>query len=89
MGFGVENGKVESLDINKSNVKRKKKKDDDIEEEEEVTGCWVRLRFIASCISSRSKVDTSISGTSTHCGKILLSLSYYSFHYMVEAVLRD
>ncbi|KAF4387985.1 hypothetical protein CsatB_018913 [Cannabis sativa] len=64
MGIGAENGKVESWDVYKSKV-RKKKKVDDADEEEE-TGCWVRLRFIGSCISSRSKVDSSISGTSTH-----------------------
>ncbi|KAL6186890.1 hypothetical protein ACLB2K_043009 [Fragaria x ananassa] len=74
MGLGAENGKmkVEAWDISKSKVRRRKKKvvddddgDDDVEEGE--TGCWVRLRFFGSCISSRSKVDSSISGTSTHC----------------------
>ncbi|KAK1265229.1 putative receptor-like protein kinase [Acorus gramineus] len=29
-------------------------------------GCWIKLRFMGSCISSRSKVDNSISSTSTH-----------------------
>ncbi|KAM5567111.1 serine/threonine-protein kinase PBL34-like [Rosa sericea] len=73
MGLGAENGKVkvESWDISKSKVRRKKKKvvedDDDGDVEEEETGCWLRLRFFGSCISSRSKVDSSISGTSTHC----------------------
>ncbi|XP_050374316.1 serine/threonine-protein kinase PBL34-like [Argentina anserina] len=73
MGLGAENGKVkvESWDISKSKVKRKKNKvvddedNDDVEEGE--TGCWLRLRFLGSCISSRSKVDSSISGSSTHC----------------------
>ncbi|KAF4360863.1 hypothetical protein F8388_020016 [Cannabis sativa] len=73
MGIGAENGKVESWDVYKSKV-RKKKKVDDADEEEE-TGCWVRLRFIGSCISSRSKVDSSISGTSTHYeGKKIINL---------------
>lgn len=73
MGIGAENGKVESWDVFKSKVRKKKKKvDDDTAAEEQETGCWVRLRFIGSCISSRSKVDSSISGTSTHYGKIFI-----------------
>ncbi|KAI4328383.1 hypothetical protein L6164_020740 [Bauhinia variegata] len=66
MGLGAENGKVvESWDVFKSKGRKKKKKDDGIVEDEG-TGCWIRLRFIGSCISSRSKVDSSVSGTSTH-----------------------
>lgn len=72
MGLGAENGKVESWDVCKSKGRKKKKKDD-VAVEGEGTGCWVRLRFIGSCISSRSKVDSSISGTSTHYGKTLFS----------------
>ncbi|KAF5945064.1 hypothetical protein HYC85_015292 [Camellia sinensis] len=56
-------GKGESWDVGKP--KSRKKKNDAVEE----TGCWVRLRFIGSCISSRSKVDSSISGISTHCAE--------------------
>ncbi|KAK8644288.1 hypothetical protein V6N13_123599 [Hibiscus sabdariffa] len=37
-----------------------KKKDGGGEEE---TGCWVKLRFMGSCMSSRSRVDNSMSGT--------------------------
>ncbi|XP_043724466.1 serine/threonine-protein kinase PBL34-like [Telopea speciosissima] len=50
---------VETWDVGKS--KGRKEKDDETED----TGCWIKLRFIGSCIS-RSKVDTSISGTSTN-----------------------
>ena len=78
MGLGGENGKVvESWDVCKSKGGRKKKKKGDAEEVEEgaeaEAGCWVRLRFIGSCISSRSKVDTSVSasGISTHYGKFI------------------
>ena len=81
MGLSAENGKVvvESWDVCKSKGKKKKKKQKEgkvVEEEEEEelegeTGCWVRLRFIGSCISSRSKVDSSVSGTSTHDGNLL------------------
>nr|KYP65821.1 hypothetical protein KK1_012089 [Cajanus cajan] len=70
MGLGAQNGKVvESWDVCKSKG-RKKKKQGDEEVEGAEAGCWVRLRFIGSCISSRSKVDSSVSGsgTSTHYG---------------------
>ncbi|RVW58301.1 hypothetical protein CK203_114607 [Vitis vinifera] len=65
MGLGGNDVKVESWEVGKS--KGRKKKDGG---EEETGCCWVKLRFMASCISSRSKVDSSISGTSTHyvCG---------------------
>ena len=62
---------VESWDACKSKGRKKKKKGDEGGAPE--TGCWVRLRFIGSCISSRSKVDTSVSasGISTHYGKFI------------------
>lgn len=69
MGLGADGEKGESWEVGKSkssNSTRKKKKD------EEATGCWVRLRFVGSCFSSRSKVDSSVSGISTHCGNPLL-----------------
>ncbi|KAL8532543.1 hypothetical protein ACS0TY_008945 [Phlomoides rotata] len=66
MGLVDDGLKVESWDVKKS--KGRKKKDDDDDDEEE-TGCWIKLRFIGSCISSRSKVDNSISGISTHESK--------------------
>ncbi|KAI8028880.1 hypothetical protein LOK49_LG01G00887 [Camellia lanceoleosa] len=74
-------GKGESWDVGKP--KSRKKKNDAVEE----TGCWVRLRFIGSCISSRSKVDSSISGISTHCGNPLFPLkSFYvvlKLHFLI------
>ncbi|KAL1317432.1 hypothetical protein HN51_069515 [Arachis hypogaea] len=77
MGLGAENGKVvDSWDVCKSKGKKKSKKlkqkegevvvDEEDEEFEGETGCWVRLRFMGSCISSRPKVDNSVSGTTTH-----------------------
>uniref|UniRef100_A0A5B7A1S5 non-specific serine/threonine protein kinase n=1 Tax=Davidia involucrata TaxID=16924 RepID=A0A5B7A1S5_DAVIN len=54
MGLGPD-----AVKVGTSN--ERKKKDDDAEE----TGCWIKFRFLGSCISSRSKVDSSISGTST------------------------
>ncbi|KAJ0094865.1 hypothetical protein Patl1_16326 [Pistacia atlantica] len=72
MGFDGANGKVKSSswDVCKSKGRKKKKKEvEDEVEAGEATGCWLKLRFIGSCISSRSKVDSSVSGTSTHCAE--------------------
>lgn len=71
--LGSDNVKmVESWDMSKSKGSKKMKKDkeneDVIDAGKTKTGCWVGLRFIGSCISSRSKVDSSVSGSgaSTH-----------------------
>ncbi|KAK6139289.1 hypothetical protein DH2020_026967 [Rehmannia glutinosa] len=64
MGFGDDGVKMDSWDVKKS--KGRKKIDDDTVEE---TGCCIRLRFFNCCITSRSKVDSSISGISTHESK--------------------
>lgn len=57
MGLADDVLKVESYDVKKSKG-RKKKEDDD--------GCWMKLSIFGSCISSRSKVDNSLSGITTH-----------------------
>ncbi|KAK9707289.1 hypothetical protein RND81_07G187000 [Saponaria officinalis] len=65
MGIGSEVGKVKKL----QGVKKKKKHvddDDDDDDSGENSGCWINFSFIGSCISSRSKVDSSVSGTSTN-----------------------
>ncbi|GAB2280325.1 Serine/threonine-protein kinase pbl34 [Dionaea muscipula] len=49
--------------MGKSKDNRKKKDDENAGED---TGCWIKVRFIGSCITSRSKVDSSVSGTSTN-----------------------
>ncbi|KAG6715875.1 hypothetical protein I3842_04G018600 [Carya illinoinensis] len=59
MGLGPEAIKVEAWDVEKSKGRKKK------EGEAEGTGCWIKFRFIGSCISSSSNVDNSLSGTST------------------------
>lgn len=71
MGLSPESGKVKNWEVNNNNNNKsrkvKKKKDGGAEqEEEEEIGCWVRFRFIESCMPSRSKVDSSMSGTSTN-----------------------
>ncbi|GAB4829198.1 hypothetical protein Ancab_018863 [Ancistrocladus abbreviatus] len=50
MALGIDVSKVESWDIRK--LKDRKKKDEDVVED---TGCWIKLRFIGSCSSSRLK----------------------------------
>lgn len=71
MGLVDDGLKMESWDV--KNSKGSKKRGDVDDDDDEETGCWMKLRFIGSCISSRSKVDNSISGISTH-GKRFLSL---------------
>lgn len=65
MGLRGDDAKVERVkawDLEKS-------KSDRESDSGELSSCWIKFRFFACCISSssRSKVDTSISGTSTNC----------------------
>ncbi|XP_059670310.1 serine/threonine-protein kinase PBL34-like [Cornus florida] len=59
MGLAPDAVKVGTWGVGKS--KDRKKKDEDDED----TGCWIKFRFLGSCMSSRSNVDSSMSGTST------------------------
>ncbi|KAI7738330.1 hypothetical protein M8C21_012262 [Ambrosia artemisiifolia] len=68
MKGGDEGVKVESFYVmntkmkdKKKNKKKKKKKSDD----QGFGGCWNKWGFIGSCVSSRSKVDSSTSGISS------------------------
>ncbi|VFQ66713.1 unnamed protein product [Cuscuta campestris] len=65
MGLRGDDAKVERVkawDLEKS-------KSDRESDSGELSSCWIKFRFFACCISSssRSKVDTSISGISTNC----------------------
>ena len=86
MGLGGENGKVETWEVGKSKGVKKKKKKEVVEAKggvgEEEIGCWVRLWFLRSYISSRSKADSSISGTTTHYANSCLSLSAIFFMHL-------
>lgn len=92
MGLSPESVKVKNWEVNNSDNnnnnnsksrKVKKKKDGGAEqEEEEEIGCWVRFRFIESCMPSRSKVDSSMSGTSTNYGNYFCYEFY--FHRTVK-----
>lgn len=86
MGLGGGNGKVETWEVGKSKGGKKKKKEVEEMGEEEI-GCWIRLRFLGSCISSRSKVDSSISGTAGNYGSFLFSLESFLLGYYVLLVL--
>ncbi|KAJ4707511.1 Kinase [Melia azedarach] len=69
MGLGPEPVKLKNWEVKnsgKNNKSRKVKKKKDGGEEEDEIGCWVRFRFMESCLPSRSKVDNSMSGTSTN-----------------------
>ncbi|KAF9604259.1 hypothetical protein IFM89_004965 [Coptis chinensis] len=48
---------LEGWDVSKKKKKKKK------------PGCWFKFRFMRSCLSSRSKVNSSISGASTNCAE--------------------
>lgn len=79
MGLGPEEFILEGWGtVGKRKEKGSKQKKSKAREEE--TGCWIKRRLMWSCISSRSKVDTSISNASTHCGD-LLALPHFSLQY--------
>ncbi|KAL7140945.1 hypothetical protein ABFS83_08G021000 [Erythranthe nasuta] len=66
MGVGPEaiNGGVVDLGNSKSKVRRKIL----IEDDEDVAGenrCWIKFRFFGSCLSTGSKVESSVSGSSS------------------------
>ena len=67
MGLGPDAIRVGAWNVEKSDGKKKK------DDEDGGTGCWLKFRFMGSCLSSKAKVDGSISGsgTSTLYGKIL------------------
>lgn len=50
----------------------------------EEIGCWIKFRSIGSCISTRSKVDASLSSISTQCGKLML-LREFHFGFVFRA----
>lgn len=66
MGLGPDAIHVGTWSVGKS--KKKKKEGDD--SGETGSGCWFKFRVLGSCLSSRSKRDGSISGTSTPYGII-------------------
>ncbi|KAL9253326.1 Serine/threonine-protein kinase PBL34-like protein [Drosera capensis] len=71
MGLRNDLGDLEGLKMGKAKGNKKKKGEDDDGEGDdggfgEDAGCWIKLRLFRSCITSRSKVDSSVCGTSTN-----------------------
>ncbi|KAM7511361.1 hypothetical protein LguiB_010236 [Lonicera macranthoides] len=62
MGIGPDAVKMGTLVVSKSKEIKEVEEDG---AEGTTSGCWIRFRFLGRCISSRSKVDSSISGSST------------------------
>lgn len=72
MGLGQEELQIGAWDgagKTKESTGKKNKTVKKVEEREEQPGCWIRFPLMGSCMSSRSKVDTSISSASTRCGE--------------------
>lgn len=67
MGLGVGIGSEQMRNLN---VDEMKKDDDEIE----VTGCWIKFRFLGKCISMKSKVESSVCGTNNSYGNLLINL---------------
>ncbi|XP_073006765.1 serine/threonine-protein kinase PBL34-like isoform X1 [Typha latifolia] len=67
MGLGLDEVQFEGWEsVGKSKEKSRKRKKKKTGRTREKKGCWIKFRLMGSCISSRSKVDTSISSASTH-----------------------
>lgn len=62
MGLSAQTMKLGTL--NSGKLGERMKKDDDNDDVVE-SGCWMKFRLFGGCISSRSKVDSSVSGSST------------------------
>lgn len=73
MGLGLEAINKVAMDVgkSKSRVRRKTLNDDD-EDDADTPGCWYKFRFFGSCLSTRAKVDSSVSGSgsSSQYGKL-------------------
>ncbi|KAF9684192.1 hypothetical protein SADUNF_Sadunf04G0092400 [Salix dunnii] len=66
MVLGPDSINVADWAVGKSKLKKKK------DGEPEGSGCWVKFRFIGSCISSRTRVDSSTSGSSTQYDTLMV-----------------
>lgn len=79
MGLGPEPLNVGNWSIGDSksgNNKKKKSK----EGKEVDSGCWIKFRFIRSCISSHTQVDNPVSSSSSIYGTLrILSSQIFTF----------
>lgn len=81
MGLGNDAMKVDSWDVKKSKGRKKKKNGGDGDDGVKETGCCISLRIIGCCVTSRSKVDSSVSSISTHgivfiCNLLIIFLMF-------------
>ncbi|XP_051140450.1 serine/threonine-protein kinase PBL34-like [Andrographis paniculata] len=77
MGLGPEAINGGSIDncSSKSRVRRRILNDDDDDDVEDESRCWIRFRFFGGCLSTRAKVDSSVSGCSSQSGSGNLFIS--------------
>lgn len=61
---------------------RKKKNDEAVEE----TGCWIKFSFGICMPSSRSKVDSTMTGTTISFGNLLLSLFFFFGKFLSSCI---
>lgn len=66
MGLAAQSMKLAALSSGKLGDRMKRDHDDDDDVVD--SGCWMKFRLFGGCISSRSKVDSSLSGSSTQIG---------------------
>ncbi|KAB5516334.1 hypothetical protein DKX38_026982 [Salix brachista] len=71
MKMALSPDSVKVKNSNERSKSKKNKKNQGNDKDEEDMGCWFKLRLLGSCMPSRSKVDSSLSGISTHDGKTL------------------
>lgn len=71
MGLGPQanNGAATDVGNSKSRVRRKILNDDDDDVAVE-SRCWIKFRFFGGCLSTGSKVDSSVSGSSSQYGTL-------------------
>lgn len=69
LGFGGKMGLVPqamnkvALDEGNSKSRVRKIVNDDEDDDASETGCWFKFRFFGGCLSTRAKVDSSVSGS--------------------------
>jgi len=78
MKMGLSPDSVKVKNFKEKSKSKKNKKNQGNEKDEEDIGCWFKFRSTGSCMPSRSKVDSSLSGISTHYGKHLSVVCFFS-----------
>lgn len=78
MGLAAQSMKLATLSSGKLSERMKKDDDDDDVVD---SGCWMKFRLFGGCISSRTKVDSSISGSSTQIGTETSNSALFLFYF--------